>query len=318
MTKSRSKGGIFMSSNSAVQAKKKINWMDVLMSVMPLLIMLCLNTAATLPAVIAGFYELSRDGDFRQQGVNITDVLKTDLAQTLLSIGFIVYALACIVIFHIWYKKSFLKKQITITNKEVFKPKTVILTVIGALGVWALINFGLMLIIALMPDLYRSFIGMMENSGIGTNFFTTLIYVSFLGPIAEEYMFRGVTQAYLRRSGLPATAVIIGQAVLFGIAHMNPIQSTYAVFIGAFIGLLRYKYGNIRICCLAHIINNVTSSYGEILISKIGIPDSVSNIMLAVMVGLGAVAIVFILKTPAVSIDLKPAQAQPQTQAQAG
>ena len=306
MTKSKSNGGFFMSVNTPVKTKKKINWMDVLMSIMPLIIMLCLNTAATLPAFIAGYYELIKNGEIKEN-INVTDVLKTDLAQFLLPVGFIVYAIICIIIFGIWYKKSFLKKQITITNKEVFKPKSVVLTFVGALGVWALVNLALMLVMILMPDLMNNYTNMMEDSGIGTNFITTLIYVSFLGPIAEEYMFRGVTQAYLRRSGLPAAAVIFGQAVLFGIAHMNLVQSSYAIVIGAFIGLLRYKYGNIRICCLAHIINNVTSSYGEILISKIGIPNSVSNIILAVMVGLGIVAVIFIMKTPTAAIDQKAA-----------
>lgn len=306
MTKSKSTGGFFMSVNTPVKTKKKINWMDVLMSIMPLIIMLCLNTAATLPAFIAGYYELIKNGEIKEN-INVTDVLKTDLAQFLLPVGFIVYAIICIIIFGIWYKKSFLKKQITITNKEVFKPKSVVLTFVGALGVWALVNLALMLVMVLMPDLMNNFTNMMEDSGIGTNFITTLIYVSFLGPIAEEYMFRGVTQAYLRRSGLPAAAVILGQAVLFGIAHMNLVQSSYAIVIGAFIGLLRYKYGNIRICCLAHIINNVTSSYGEILISKIGIPNSVNNIILAVMVGLGIVAVIFIMKTPTAAIDQKAA-----------
>ena len=304
MTKSKSNGGFFMSVNTPVKTKKKINWMDVLMSIMPLIIMLCLNTAATLPAFIAGYYELIKNGEIKEN-INVTDVLKTDLAQFLLPVGFIVYAIICIIIFGIWYKKSFLKKQITITNKEVFKPKSVVLTFVGALGVWALVNLALMLVMILMPNLMNNYTNMMDDSGIGTNFITTLIYASFLGPIAEEYMFRGVTQAYLRRSGLPAAAVIFGQAVLFGIAHMNLVQSSYAIVIGAFIGLLRYKYGNIRICCLAHIINNVTSSYGEILISKIGIPDSVSNIILAVMVGLGIVAVIFIMKTPTAAIDQK-------------
>ena len=236
-----------MSTVAAVPAKKRISIGDLLMSIIPLFIMLLLNTAATMPALIIGFIEHMNDEDF--DASNYMSWLNSGKASLALTIGFIVYAVTAIIIFGLWYKKSFLKNQIKISNKEAFNPKAVALTLVGTIGVWCIIILSLTLVESLFPSALDNYNEIMESSGFGTNEIITVFYVCLLGPIAEEFMFRAVTQGYFRRSGVPVAAAIFGQAVLFGIAHMNIVQSTYAVFIGAFIGLLRYKYGTQSIQC---------------------------------------------------------------------
>ena len=46
---------------------------------------------------------------------------------------------------------------------------------------------------------------------------------------------------------------------MFGIAHMNPIQSTYAFLLGLILGYLYYKTGNLLNSILLHITINSTS-----------------------------------------------------------
>ena len=282
-------------SNSIPKTKKKIDGADIVMSGLPLIIMLCLNTAFTLPAFIVGIAQAAKNGGtFDPQ--NAIDLLNTPEAQTALSLGLIGYAVTAIIIFTIWYRKSFLKHQITIPNKEVFTVKRVVLTIVGALGVWSFINLALQGAAVLFPTAMENFDKLMEGSGIGSNPITTFFYVSFLGPVAEEMMFRAVSQGYLHRSGVPAWVAIFIQAVFFGIAHMNPVQSTYAVLIGAFIGLLRYKYGNVRLCCLSHIVNNISASYSYLLFDALHMSNTVRFLIFAVMSVAAVVAIVFIFK----------------------
>ncbi len=291
-----------------VPAKKKVNIADVMIAILPLFLMFTLNTICTLPGFAVGFYEMSKSGN-TETITNIAEVANGPMAQTAISIGLITYSVLAIVICYIWYKKAFLKKQIKIENKEVFNVKTVVLTILGTIGVWSIINLALILVNYLAPDLMESFNNLMKVSGIGTNPITTFFYVSLLGPIAEELLFRGLTQGYLRKAGLPVAAVLIGQAIMFGIAHMNPVQSTYAAFIGVFIGLIRYKYGNIRICCLAHIVNNTISSYGSLLAERIGMSDTVTYVFFGIMSVVAVVVIVLLIKEPSKDkeIDLKVA-----------
>ncbi|MBR1797886.1 MAG: CPBP family intramembrane metalloprotease [Clostridiales bacterium] len=294
--------------------KKKFNVGDFLMSILPLFIMLALNTIATIPAVIIGMVNtLSRKtmetGTDGQLMVN--EFLADNGAQTAVMIGLICYAIVSIIIFHFWYKKAFLKKQITISNKEIFTVKNVILVVLVAIGCQAAIDLALSGIYVLLPDVMESYSQTLESAGLGTNIITTLIYANILGPIAEELMFRGVTQAYLRRSNLVTGLVIFFQALSFGIAHLNPVQSSYALVLGLMLGFLRHKFGNIRVTVLAHIAFNVLGTYG---IAALGLipSDAVQYAIMGICTVIGIVALVLIAKQPTKQIE-KPLEATAPT-----
>ena len=295
-----------MSTSTQTAAVKKFNIADFLMSIIPLFIMLVLNTIATVPAVFIGMMQC-----YKEEGFNITDtsaLLASKEAQTALTIGFIVYALVSILIFYIWYKKSFLKNQPVISNKEIFTPKNIAITIISALGISAVINFFILGVSILAPELIEQYSDTMNAAGLGSNILTTVIYACILGPIAEELMFRGVTQAYLTRSNAHPVVVVVFQALLFGIAHMNLIQSTYAVLLGIFLGFLRYKTGNIRITILAHIAFNVFGTFGLGLMSKL--PDLATYIILGALIAASIVCLTILGRTPARSIasaEAKPA-----------
>ena len=287
---------------NTMPAKKKIRTSFIAMAFLPLMIMLILNTGATIPAVIIGVIDQKKNGTVDLQDVG--GLLGSPAAQTALLIGFIAYAVTAIIIFFIWYKKVFLKHQIKMSNKEVFTLKKVVLAVVLILGTSAVINLGLIALEALAPSVMESYADTMNSVGLGSNLLTTIIYACVLGPVAEELMFRGVTQGYFRRSGINAVAVIFIQAILFGIAHMNVVQSTYATVFGLSLGLLRYKYGNIRITCLAHIVFNIYGTFGVSLLQALELPDAAYYIIDAVLTVAGIVAAVIISKEPATDVDL--------------
>lgn len=101
-----------------------------------------------------------------------------------------------------------------------------------------------------------------------------VLAVCIIGPVAEELCFRGVTLSRMSRIR-PWIAVLI-QAVLFGIVHLNVLQSSYAALLGIFLGYITVRYRNIMYAIIGHIaFNAYTVVLGAIksdsVISAIGI-----------------------------------------------
>lgn len=164
-------------------------------------------------------------------------------------------AIICLIVFAIWYKKISLK----VTKENVLK-KVNIKTVMGIilLGVGIQIGFSFLLnIIAFIkPDWFKSYGQVMGQLGMG-NSFISLIYVGFIAPFSEEFIFRGVT---LKRASMimSATWANIFQAVLFGLYHGNIVQGIYAFVLGMFLGFIYNKYQSIFASILLHMAINIS------------------------------------------------------------
>lgn len=79
------------------------------------------------------------------------------------------------------------------------------------------------------------------------------IYISFIGPIVEEFIFRGLL---LKRLGkkVNMTFSIIVTNILFGLLHMDLLGA----FIFGFIASLLYLHsGNLLVPILVHVLNNL-------------------------------------------------------------
>lgn len=104
-------------------------------------------------------------------------------------------------------------------------------------------------------------------------FFETVMDISFgdsiwgmlfaacvLAPFNEEIIFRGIILRRTERSFKSAVPIILIQAILFGIMHLNPLQSAYAVVMGLFLGFIAYKFKSVIPCIIAHAFNNLIST----------------------------------------------------------
>jgi membrane protease YdiL (CAAX protease family) len=79
--------------------------------------------------------------------------------------------------------------------------------------------------------------------------------------VAEELFFRGYAQTRLaQRWG--ATASVVVSAALFGVAHLDPIHSTFAFLAGLFLGWASLRTGSVRVTAVAHVLNNAVSLVG--------------------------------------------------------
>ena len=102
---------------------------------------------------------------------------------------------------------------------------------------------------------YKELINSLAGSGVDIK---TFISVSFIAPMAEELMFRGVSYHYACKA-LSVKWGILFQAVLFGIYHGNLIQFLYAVPLGMLFGALRKQSGSVVPGIVLHIIINLSA-----------------------------------------------------------
>ncbi|MBR4848106.1 MAG: CPBP family intramembrane metalloprotease [Bacteroidaceae bacterium] len=82
-----------------------------------------------------------------------------------------------------------------------------------------------------------------------------VITISLLAPLLEEALFRGAIQGYLMRRYNPWTGIVCA-ALVFGIFHLNPVQSVYAALIGVIFGWIYYRTGSLLSVIVGHVLNN--------------------------------------------------------------
>ena len=78
-----------------------------------------------------------------------------------------------------------------------------------------------------------------------------------LGPaLSEELLFRGLLIGILASSALKQGGAIVVSALVFGLAHVDPIQASISAVLGLYLGVLTWAAGSVRPAILAHALNN--------------------------------------------------------------
>lgn len=86
----------------------------------------------------------------------------------------------------------------------------------------------------------------------------SVLFIGVTAPIGEEFFFRGFMQTRLAARWKRPLAIATAAAA-FGLMHMDPIQGTYAFFVGLYLGYVTEITGSIRIAIAGHAINNCLS-----------------------------------------------------------
>lgn len=92
----------------------------------------------------------------------------------------------------------------------------------------------------------------------GVPVWQVVLMVGIIGPVSEEFVFRGVIYHGYRRSGRFVTAMLLS-AVLFGLMHLNFNQMSYAIVVGVIGVLLIEGTGSIFYSILFHVCINLTN-----------------------------------------------------------
>lgn len=116
------------------------------------------------------------------------------------------------------------------------------------------------------------------------------ITVSLLAPLLEEVLFRGAIQGYLMRRCKPWVAILCA-ASIFGVVHLNPVQTVYAVIIGVVFGWIYYRTGSLLSVIVGHVLNNSMATAALLLY---GNEDELSFVGEAAPQGAEMVAEVFV------------------------
>lgn len=184
--------------------------------------------------------------------------------ESLIPISVLLSQTACLIVFGIWYYTKYVKKD---KNEGVYESglKKILhfkdLAFIIALSVagFFFANIVSQIEVAVMPEAGKEFESMMENV-LGNGSIIGVISAALLAPISEEIVFRGLLVKNAKKVfGLTGCMLLSG--IAFGIVHLNPIQSIYAIPLGMLLAYLAYRYSSIIPAILLHMINNSLSVF---------------------------------------------------------
>ena len=119
--------------------------------------------------------------------------------------------------------------------------------------------------------------------------------VGVLGPVCEELLFRGLIYRRSRDFWGVLPAVLISSAV-FGIAHMNGIQTVNAFILGILLAVCYEHGGTILFPMLVHILNNSFSVWESFQMANLPaeemesaapylVPEFIAGVVLTVVFG---------------------------------
>jgi membrane protease YdiL (CAAX protease family) len=95
------------------------------------------------------------------------------------------------------------------------------------------------------------------NDLININSWLMFIPVVLMAPIVEEILYRGILFRAFKKEGVKSVWVILMSGLIFGIIHLNFVQSTYAAVLGVIMALAYYWTKNILVPIIMHFGNNL-------------------------------------------------------------
>ena len=155
----------------------------------------------------------------------------------------------------LYYKSSWRVKGMD--YRRVFCGKNILFIIGAAVGGCIIVTFVLSAISAAFPFLFEKYSRLMshfDSDGFGI----AIIYALLIGPVSEEFIFRGALfdRFHIGFSFWTANAL---QALLFAVYHMNLIQGIYAFLLGMLLGMIVYSTGSILCPVITHILFNATT-----------------------------------------------------------
>lgn len=244
--------------------------------IMPLIITFIIQIAL----YIIGFQGVTAYVMAHFKGGSLQDLFQKCLdtmdSHTFYSIFQVSYAIVAIIIFGCIYKKMFKADQKYKPFSTSLNPSmTICGTVILTLALQYICIYILLSLIVAFPNLYIEYVELLKEAGLDSsiNIFMA-IYAVVLGPICEEFIFRGVTLSAGLKA-FPAPIAIILQALMFGLYHQNAIQGCYTFVFGLALGYVMYLYDDLLITILIHVVYNILGTFLSGLLPMGG--DSVVN-----------------------------------------
>lgn len=110
--------------------------------------------------------------------------------------------------------------------------------------------------LAIIINMLFFLVGFQNSNVISINLLLLIFSSGIIGPIVEELLFRNIllNRLLLRYSSLVA---IVLSSFIFGLFHGSINGFIYAFIIGLCLSFIYYKYRNIKLCILCHMVSNI-------------------------------------------------------------
>ncbi len=165
------------------------------------------------------------------------------------------------------------QKQIRQTEKKerlhrllIYPPLYYVIAVVMTIG----FVFGITILLNLcgLVGMSGEYKQVSENQVAG-NIFLRLIVFGCISPVAEELVFRGIVfNRFKEFPKLRIKYVLLLQALLFGIYHMNIVQGIYGFLMALLIAYGYEYFGEFKVPVLMHVIANVLA----VLLAAVSVP----------------------------------------------
>jgi hypothetical protein len=249
------------------------------LSFLPFILALVAQFAAALFLMALGaIFALAGLGNFsRTAGSLYSLYLNTDFNACIM----VIYCLIIISCFGAWYYRN-LGGDFLPDVRTTFHPLQFVGILIMVPGIQFSTSYLIAILSAVFPSWLEAYMKLMETSGLGDNLSPMMLaYAVFIGPIAEELIFRGVTLRSFRRV-FPFWLANLCQASLFGLYHMNLLQGVYAGALGLVLGFICERGGSIYLSMFLHILYNFWGTIVTSALSDLGLSDAVLSILMLV------------------------------------
>lgn len=173
--------------------------------------------------------------------------------------GTVIYQIAALVFFFIWYK--FIAKEKIEWPHKTFSPLSVIALITLFIGVEGLSTYLLLGANVIFPDVMEAYARQIDALGVANMTPLASFVALVIAPIGEELAFRGITFKYARRLTKNFWVANILQALMFGIAHLSLVQGTYAFIIGLLLGYIVKRYNSLWASIIGHLCFNFAGTY---------------------------------------------------------
>lgn len=256
-------------------------------SILPFLIAFLLSLIVTIPTEIIYIINHLRDNSS-----GIMEIAKAATSDTMFlqTVNFI-YGIVGLIIFIIWYQKVFVepfrhKKK---TNYPTgFSFHTIMSILFLGIGLQFVAKLIVDIVANIRPEWMDAYRSLIENAGYQDPSILLILYSVILAPIVEETIFRGLVFRYARHA-LPFWLANVWQALLFGLMHMNFMQSIYAFLLGLFLGFVCHRGRGIKYSILVHIVFNFVGTICSDLI------DIMTSFNYYLIIGAGIALTIFAL-----------------------
>jgi membrane protease YdiL (CAAX protease family) len=120
--------------------------------------------------------------------------------------------------------------------------------------------------------------------------------VGVLGPLCEEFFFRGLFLQGARSRGGPAWRMLVFSAVVFSFFHLDPVGFLARVELGVLFGWMLLRTGSLWPSILAHMANNLTSTVLFFVARQTGVfPETSPREELLSVMGISLVGLLALL-----------------------